>query len=91
MPIRFGNFGSVRFRAESNNPSASSLRFSASNFAWSKTSATGLEDLDIELVLAARFEDRNVSVNLDLRAIGDRLGGRAADVLRKITQEIAAR
>ena len=72
MPMRFGNFGSARLRAESNSPSASSLRFSASNFAWSKPGAARLQDLDAELVLAARFEDGNVAVNLDLRAIGKR-------------------
>jgi hypothetical protein len=35
MPMRLGNFGSGRFRAGSKSPAASSLRFNASNLAWS--------------------------------------------------------
>ena len=41
MPIRRGNFGNRRFRSGANNPSASSLRLSASNFAWSRPTPRG--------------------------------------------------
>ena len=39
-----------------------------------KTSATSLQDLNIQLVLAACFENRNTAVDLDLGAIGNGLG-----------------
>ena len=41
IPTRRGNFGNGRFRSEANNPSASSFRFSASNFAWSMPTPRG--------------------------------------------------
>ena len=41
IPIRRGNFGNGRLRSGANNPSASSLRLSASNFAWSMPTPRG--------------------------------------------------
>ena len=41
-------------------------------FRLEQTGAAGLQNLDVELVLAARFENRNVAVKLDLRAVRDR-------------------
>ena len=35
--------------------------------------AERLNDLNAELVLSARFENRNIAVNLHLRAVGERL------------------
>ncbi len=83
MPMRFGNFGSGRLRAESKSPSASSLRLSASNFACNKPSSARLQDLHAELILPARFEDGDVAVNLHLRAVGQRLARMAAACCEK--------
>src|SRR5437763_11692560 len=43
-------------------------------FRLEQTGAARLQNLDVELVLAARFENRNVAVKLDLRAVRDRRG-----------------
>src|SRR5436853_678649 len=48
--------------------------FERLEFRLEQTGAARLKNLDIELVLAADFENRDVAVKLDLRAVRDRRG-----------------
>src|SRR6266446_7450268 len=50
-----------------------------------------LNDLDAELILSARFEDGNVSVNLDLRSISEWLSERSHGVSKNHASDLRPR
>jgi hypothetical protein len=49
-----------------------------------------LEDLDAELILPTRFKDRNLSVNLHLRSIDQRLGEGRQGVPKNHARDLSA-
>ena len=77
MPTVSGNAGKFLLaRGIETDPSAYSLRLSASNRAWSAPNPRGCTKTDDELVLAAGLVDRQVAVDLHLHAVRQRHRGR---------------
>jgi hypothetical protein len=57
IPIRARKFRQSAFAVGLEKTFASSFRFSASNFACKKAESARLQNLDVELILPARFEE----------------------------------
>ena len=72
IPMRLGNFGRARFRAGVEKSFRLQFALERFEFCLKQTKPAGLQDLHAQLVLPSRFEDRDVSVNLHLRAVGER-------------------
>src|SRR5213593_3581713 len=65
--------------------------FERFEFRLQNTEAARLNDLNAELILPTRFEDRHVSVNLDVGTIGERLPQRCHCVSKNYASDLGPR
>src|SRR5437867_6406268 len=87
----FRKFWERTFSGRIEKPFIVEFAFECFELRLQNAAAARLNDLNAELILPTRFEDRHVSVNLDVGAIGERLPQRCHCVSKNYASDLGPR